>query len=133
MAYNILVVDDSQTMRSMLVKTLRLTGLELGEVLVAVNGRDALDKLNGNWVDLVLTDLNMPDMTGVELVDAMAKDGLISSIPVIVVSTDGSEERIAHLKRQGIREYIRKPFTPEAISEVISRILGGVHEQPERS
>jgi two-component system chemotaxis response regulator CheY len=129
MAYNILVVDDSQTMRAMLVKMLRMTDLELGDILVAVNGRDALEKLKDQWVDLVLTDLNMPDMTGVQLVEAMAGDGLIKSIPVIVISTDGSEERIAHLKQQGVREYVRKPFTPEVISEAIVRVLGGTHER----
>lgn len=129
MAYNILVVDDSQTMRTMLVKTLRMTDLELGDIQVAVNGREALEKLKEHWIDLVLTDLNMPDMTGIQLVEAMADDGLIKSIPVIVISTDGSEERIAHLKKQGVREYIRKPFTPEVISEAITRILGGSHER----
>ncbi len=128
MSYTILVVDDSQTMRSMLVKTLKMTDLELGEILLAVNGRDALEKLKNNWVDLVMTDLNMPDMTGLQLVEAMAGDGMIKTIPVIVISTDGSEERIAQLKEQGVREYVRKPFTPELISEAISRVLGVTNE-----
>lgn len=128
MSYNILVVDDSQTMRSMLVKTLKMTDLELGEILLAVNGRDALEKLKNNWVDLVMTDLNMPDMTGLQLIEAMAGDGMIKTIPVIVISTDGSEERIAKLKEQGVREYVRKPFTPELISEAISRVLGVANE-----
>lgn len=129
MAYNILVVDDSQTMRSMLVKTLRMTELDLGDILVAVNGKDALEKLKDNWVDLVMTDLNMPEMTGLELIAAMATNGLFSSVPVIVISTDGSESRIQQLKRQGVREYVRKPFTPEVISEAIVRVLGGTHER----
>ncbi len=129
MAYNILVVDDSQTMRSMLVKTLRMTELDLGEIILAVNGKDALEKLKDNWVDLVLTDLNMPEMTGLELIDAMTSNELFSSVPVIVISTDGSEGRIQQLKHQGVREYVRKPFTPEIISEAIARILGGTHER----
>lgn len=129
MAYNILVVDDSQTMRSMLVKTLRMTELDLGEILVAVNGKDALEKLKDNWIDLVMTDLNMPEMTGLELIDAMAANGLLSSVPVIVISTDGSDARIQQLKLQGVREYVRKPFTPEVISDAIVRVLGGSHER----
>jgi len=128
-AYNILIVDDSQTMRSMLVKTLRMTELDLGEILVAVNGKDALEKLRDHWVDLVMTDLNMPEMTGLELIDAMAANGLFSSVPVIVISTDGSEGRIQQLKHQGVREYVRKPFTPEVISEAIVRVLGGTRDR----
>jgi two-component system chemotaxis response regulator CheY len=106
-----------------------MTELDLGDILVAVNGKDALEKLKDNWVDLVMTDLNMPEMTGLELIAAMATNGLFSSVPVIVISTDGSESRIQQLKRQGVREYVRKPFTPEVISEAIVRVLGGTHER----
>jgi two-component system chemotaxis response regulator CheY len=68
-------------------------------------------------------------MTGLELIAAMATNGLFSSVPVIVISTDGSESRIQQLKHQGVREYVRKPFTPEVISEAIVRVLGGTHER----
>ncbi len=129
MAYNILIVDDSQTMRSVLVKTLKMTELNLGEIHVAINGKDALEKLREHWVDLVMTDLNMPVMSGMELVDAMSKDGMLSAIPVIVISTDGSAERLQDLKHKGIRDYVRKPFTPEAVTEAISKVLGGTHER----
>ncbi len=66
----------------------------------------------------------MPEMNGIELVDAMAEDGLLKSIPVIIVSTDGSTTRIEELKGKGIRDYIRKPFTPESIGEIIDKVLG---------
>jgi len=128
MAYNILIVDDSKTIRSIIVKTLKLTKLPIGEIYEAGNGQEALECLQGNWIDLVLSDLNMPVMTGIEMVSKMAEDGLLKDIPVVVISTDGSARRINELKEKGIREYIRKPFTPESISAVIDRILGVKHE-----
>jgi two-component system chemotaxis response regulator CheY len=128
MAYNILIVDDSKTIRSILVKTLKLTKLDINQIFEAGNGKEALECLQGNWVDLVLTDLNMPIMSGIELVNSMAKDGLLKDIPVIVVSTDGSSTRIEELKGKGIREYIRKPFAPETIGELIDKILGVTHD-----
>lgn len=127
MAYNILVVDDSNTIRSIIIKTLRLTNLEIGEIHEAGNGREALDCLKDNWVDLVLSDLNMPEMSGVEMVNIMAEDGMLNDIPVIVISTDGSATRIEELKEKGIREYIRKPFSPETIGEIIGKVLGVVN------
>ena len=130
MAYNILVVDDSRTMRAVLLKTLSMTELNLGEIYVAENGRDALDKLRDHWVDLVMTDLNMPEMTGLELIDKMAADGMLKSTPVIVISTDGSAERVEGLLEKGVREFIRKPFTPEAITEAITKVLGVSNEGP---
>jgi two-component system chemotaxis response regulator CheY len=129
MAFNILVVDDSRTIRSVLKKTLALAGLNLGEVYTAGDGKEALDCLRDNWVDVVISDLNMPVMTGVELIDEMSEDDLLKSIPVIVISTDGSATRIAELKAKGVRQYIRKPFTPETVGEIISAILGEVDER----
>ncbi len=124
MAYNVLIVDDSKIIRAMVSKTLKLSNLELNELHEAANGKEALECLHDNWVDVVLTDLNMPVMTGMELIDEMAKDGLLKEIPVIVISTDGSATRIGQLKKKGVREYIRKPFTPETVSEIIETVLG---------
>jgi two-component system chemotaxis response regulator CheY len=128
MAFEILVVDDSATIRSVLKKTLMLTGLDIGEVHVAANGREALDKLHTTWIDLVMSDLNMPVMTGEELIAEMVGDETLKSIPVVVISTDGSTTRIEELKEMGIREYIRKPFAPETVGEIIARVLGVKHE-----
>jgi two-component system, chemotaxis family, chemotaxis protein CheY len=127
MAFNILIVDDSKTIRSILSKTLRLTSLEINQIFEAGNGKEALECLQANWIDLVLTDLNMPVMTGIELVGAMADDGLLKDIPVIVISTDGSSTRIEELKEKGVREYVRKPFTPEAIGLIIDKIMEVKH------
>ncbi len=128
MAYNILVVDDSKTIRAMVIKTLKMTKLDIGEIFQAGNGKEALECLGGNWVDLVLSDLNMPEMNGLELIEEMSNDGLLKGTPVIVVSTDGSATRIEELKSKGVREYIRKPFTPEAIEKAIDRVLGVKNE-----
>ena len=129
MAFNILIVDDSKTIRSILMKTLKLTKLEINQVFEAANGREALEYLQGNWIDLVLTDLNMPVMTGVELINAMAQDGLLKDIPFVVTSTDGSSTRISELKNKGVREYIRKPFTPETVGEIIDKVLEVSHDR----
>jgi two-component system chemotaxis response regulator CheY len=124
MAYNILVVDDSKIIRSIIAKTLRLAKIEINEIFEAGNGREALDCLRDNWIDAVLSDINMPIMTGIELVDAMADDGLLNDIPVIIISTDGSVTRVKDLLDKGVRDYIRKPFTPESLSKTIDKVLG---------
>lgn len=129
MAYSVLIVDDSKIIRAMISKTLKLSNLELNEIYEAANGKEALECLCDNWVDVVLSDLNMPIMTGIELVDEMAKDGLLKETPVIIISTDGSTTRIEELKKKGVREYIRKPFTPEAVSEIIEKVLGVINEK----
>ncbi len=124
MAYDILIVDDSSTVRRMIAKTLGMTGIDVNELHQAANGQEALDLLADNWVDLVFTDINMPVMDGIELVRQMAADGVLQQMPVVVVSTEGSEARIQELQDLGIRGYLRKPFTPEAIKDVVTEILG---------
>jgi two-component system, chemotaxis family, chemotaxis protein CheY len=123
-AYNVLLVDDSATVRAVMTKTLKIAQIPLGELFTACNGKEALDVLKEKWVDLVITDLNMPEMTGFELVDAMFADDRYKSIPIIVVTTEGSATRIDDLKKKGARGYVRKPFTPEQIGEMITKVMG---------
>ncbi len=123
MAYNVLIVDDSSTARSVIGKTLMISGVPLGQIHYASNGQEALDLLKDNWVDIVFADINMPVMNGMEMISRMEEDGLLQSIPVIVVSTEGSATRIESLKAKGIKGYIRKPFCPERIREVFVKIL----------
>lgn len=125
MALNILVVDDSPTVRAILTKSFRMADIELGQVHEACHGREALEILGKNWVDLVFTDINMPEMNGIELIDQMNEDGMLNSIPVVIVSTEGSVTRIEQLKAKGVSAYLRKPFTPEAIREIIEDVTGG--------
>lgn len=124
MALNILVVDDSETVREIIGKTLQLAQVPVGELYMAANGKEALDILGQNWVDLVFSDINMPVMGGVEMIERMHEDELMRSIPVIVVSTEGSATRIEQLKTKGVCAYIRKPFTPELIRNVVNDVLG---------
>ena len=126
MAYNILVVDDSKTVRSMISRTLELSGIPLGEFHQAADGNEALRILKDHWIDLMFTDINMPGMGGVELVRRMESEGLLSLVPVVVVSTEGSRTRIRELEEKGIRRYIRKPFTPEQLKEVVEDVLGAI-------
>ena len=128
MALNILVVDDSVTVRAVIRKTLGVAEVPVGELYEAGDGAEALEILKDAWVDLVFADINMPVMTGVEMVEKMAEDGLLKSIPVVVVSTEGSKTRIEELKAKGISAYIRKPFTPEEVKLVVEQITGVVDE-----
>lgn len=127
MAFNILIVDDSSTMRGMVKRVLGMTQLPLGELWEASNGREGLEKMRGNWVDLVLADLNMPDMTGQEMIDEMKKDPLLSSLPVVVVSSEGDKAVLEHLAQKGVQEIVQKPFEASLLRKVIERALGAAH------
>jgi len=124
MSLNILIVDDSKVVRKIISKTLKLTGISINEIHDASNGKEALEVLNDEWIDIVFTDINMPVMGGVEMVERMNKDGLMQSVPVIVISTEGSETRIEQLTQKGVRAYLRKPVTPERLRDVVKDILG---------
>ncbi|MGB7569632.1 MAG: response regulator [Chitinivibrionales bacterium] len=124
MAYTIMIVDDSETIRAVMERTLAMTKLPIDSVIQAINGKDALEKLTSAWVDIVFTDINMPVMDGMQLVDEMAKNSEFKNIPVVVVSTEGSTTRIEELKSKGIKGYLRKPFTPENIRDIIIKTLG---------
>ena len=123
MAVNVLVVDDSGVMRSMIVKTLRLSGLQLGEIYQAADGREGLDALGEHWIDLIIVDINMPVMNGEEMIDRMRENSEYNDTPVVVVSTEGSETRVKRLRDKGAR-FIHKPFTPEMIRDTVKDLLG---------
>jgi two-component system chemotaxis response regulator CheY len=129
MAYTVMVIDDSETIRSILVRSLAMTKLPIDAVVQAANGREALIKLREQWVDIVFSDIHMPEMNGIMLVNAMQEDPELRDVPIIIVSTEGSTTRIEELKKMGIRGYLRKPFTPEAIRDVIVSTLGAWDEQ----
>jgi len=128
MSFNILVVDDSETVRAVIAKTLRLAGVPVNELYQAGNGQEALAVLSEQWVDLVFSDINMPVMTGIEMIEKMQQDENLKSVPVVVVSTEGSKTRIENLIEQGVRAYIRKPFTPEILKEIVDNVLGEQNE-----
>lgn len=124
MGFNILIVDDSSSIRRLLKKVLELSGIELGEVLEASNGLEALDVLKREWVDFILCDIHMPKMDGIQFLRELKRDEVLSRIPVIMVSTEGREEIVKEVKALGIRAYVKKPFSPEEIREVIENLIG---------
>lgn len=124
MALNILIVDDSRTVRSVIARTIKICAVPVGELFQAENGKEALEILADNWVDIVFSDINMPVMSGIELLEKMSADGMLRTIPVVMVSTEGSQTRIEQLKAKGITAYIRKPFTPEDLQKIIADITG---------
>lgn len=126
---SVLVVDDSDIIRRMIVKTMMLAEITTGPVLEASNGREALQVMDESWVDVVLADLNMPVMDGLEMIGRMRASRELAAIPVVVVSTEGAESRIEELERLGIAAYLRKPFTPEQIRDVLGRVPGLPHDE----
>jgi two-component system, chemotaxis family, chemotaxis protein CheY len=128
MALNVLVVDDSAVMRAMIIKTLQLSGVELGEVHQAGNGQNGLDILNENWIDLALIDINMPVMNGEQMIEKIRANPETRDLAIIVVSTESSETRIEMLLERGV-QFIHKPFTPETLREKILDTIGGLNEQ----
>ncbi len=123
MPLNVLVVDDSNVMRSIIIRTLRLSGLPLEEVLQAENGQEGLDILGKHWIDLALVDINMPVMNGLEMIAKVRKTDTISDLPIIVVSTESSTTRIEMLKDMGVG-FVHKPFSAEALREAVVELTG---------
>ena len=127
MAYRVLIVDDSPAMRNFVRRVLDLSGFEASLCIEAANGAEALELLRAEWTDAILTDINMPIMDGEELIRKLAADPLLSTIPVIVISTDATEGRIQRLLSLGARGYVTKPFAPEELRQALERSLGAVH------
>ena len=124
MAFRILIVDDSAAMRGFVRRVIELSGFEADVFLEAGDGKEALALLNANWVDVVLTDINMPNMNGEELLRSMAADETLRTVPVIVVSTDGTDLRRSRMLELGACGYVRKPFTPEELRAKLEEVLG---------
>ncbi len=125
MGYNILLVDDSNVVKAVLMKILAGSSLPINQVFDAANGVEALKILGVNNMDLVITDINMPLMDGFELVERMRLDMMLKNIPVIIISTEGSLTRISNLQEMGIKGYVRKPFVAEEILSILTEVLRG--------
>ena len=124
MARNVLIVDDSATMRLMIRRTLLMTELDIGEMFEAANGIEALAKLAEHEVSLILLDINMPTMTGLQLLARMKRNQRLKDIPIVNASTEGSDERAEQIAEFGAAGYLRKPFVPEKLRDVLSPLLG---------
>jgi two-component system chemotaxis response regulator CheY len=124
MPQDVLIVDDSSTIRQMVKRTLTLAGLDVGEVYEASNGVEALARLNDHHVAVMLVDINMPTMNGIQLLTRMQQNAGLKDIPVVIVSTEGSKQRLEELRRIGACGYVRKPFHPEQLRDVLKPLLG---------
>jgi len=119
----ILIVDDSSVMRKIVERSLRQAGLDLGEVVEAGNGIEALTAVREGVFDLILSDINMPAMDGIEFLRELRTIEEAKGTPVVMVTTEGSESRVVEALSIGAKGYIRKPFTPDQIKERVSPIL----------
>ena len=124
MAYRVLIVDDSPAMRSFVRRVMELSGFDLSDCFEAGDGAEAMRLLASEWVDAILTDINMPGMDGEEFLRRLSADDLLRSIPAIVISTDATRNRMDRLTTLGARGYVTKPFLPEDLREVLERTLG---------
>ncbi|MCD6306865.1 MAG: response regulator [Deltaproteobacteria bacterium] len=122
MGINLLIVDDSSVMRAMILKTMRMAGLDLAEVHEAANGKEGLEFLDKHWIDLAVVDINMPVMNGEEMIDRMRENHEMKDTPVVVISTEGSKARIESLQHKGA-VFIHKPFSPETIRDTVKHLL----------
>ena len=131
MSISILVVDDSLPMRHVIIKTIKASGYQKAEYLEAANGVEAIEKLQNEWIDIVVTDHNMPNMNGMELIVEMKKDDTLQSIPILVITTEGSQSKVEEFMAKGASGYLKKPFKPEAVREKIIEILGETEYEEE--
>lgn len=124
MPYAILIVDDSLPMRSVIKRTIKAAGYGNARIFEAENGEQGLGILKSNWIDLILSDYNMPVMNGLEFLKSVQADDLYKDIPFIVVSTEGHALKIKEFMNCGAFGYITKPFTAEEIRDLIVKHLG---------
>jgi two-component system, chemotaxis family, chemotaxis protein CheY len=120
-----LIVDDSSVMRKIVDRSLRQAGIEISQTFEAGNGAEALTVLQENKVDLILCDINMPVMDGLEFIKQLATVENAKGTPVVMITTEGSEAHVVQALACGARGYIRKPFTADQVKEHVIPILAG--------
>ena len=119
----VLIVDDSSVMRKIVERSLRQAGIDLAQVMEAGNGAEALSVLKESSVDLILCDINMPVMDGLEFVRQLQSLENFNGVPVVMITTEGSESHVVQALSYGARGYIRKPFTPDQVREHVLPVL----------
>lgn len=119
----VLIIDDSAVMRKIIQRNIQQSGLLVDEFVEAGDGREGLEKATSNNVDLILCDWNMPNMTGIDFVKALRGSGQKSSVPIVMVTTEGGESKIEEAKNSGANGYLTKPFTPEQLKAKLGNFL----------
>ena len=123
MSKSLMILDDSATMRKIIMRTVRMSGLEFDNTEEAGNGAEALEKLKASPVDILLCDINMPEMSGTELVKQARQLPTCKDTKIIMVSTESAQELIDSVMSDGANGYITKPFTPEKFQETLSAFM----------
>jgi len=123
MTGTVLIVDDSSMMRKVVLRTLKMAGVDFDTVLEAGDGAEGLALLKQHPVALIMCDINMPGMGGLEMIEAIKAQGLAAGVPIVMVTTEGSEAQVRQAILAGARGYIRKPFTVEHIESNVKPLL----------
>ncbi len=123
MGKNVLLVDDSSTMRKIVGRSLRQAGLDFDNIFEAADGIEALDVLEKESIDIVLSDINMPNMDGISFLREKSTREGIKDIPVFMISTETGDDIIGEAKSLGAIGAIKKPFTPEKVNEVLGPLM----------
>lgn len=119
-----LIVDDSSVMRKIVERALRQAGLAIANVFEASSGIEALELVRGKRVDLILSDINMPNMDGLEFLRQLREQDLAPDVPVVMITTESSEDHVREALAAGAQGYIRKPFTAEQVKERVLPLVG---------
>ena len=123
MGTKVLIIDDSNTMRKIVQRSLRQAGFEFEKILEAGDGQEALDLLGSESVDLILSDINMPNMDGLEFLRQKSQNADIKDIPVVMITTEAGADIIGEAKSLGAKGSIKKPFTPDQVNDVLGELL----------
>ena len=124
MSFNVLIVDDSNAMRSVIRKVIQLSGFRMDHCYEAENGKQALEILSDEWIDVILSDIHMPEMDGFELLKAVHQHEVFRNIPVIVISTEGSLDRVSEAHALVEKGFIKKPFLQEELKRILHEVIG---------
>ena len=127
MGFCILLVDDSATTRGLIKRTIHLAGIPVSEILEAGHGKEALEQLRTHNVDLILADLHMPEMNGIELATAVLANPATAPIQIAIISAEPSGARLLELRRAGVKGYLRKPCTPESLRDLVVPLMENRH------
>lgn len=120
---DVMIVDDSAAIRKILQRVLRQAEVPIGEVFEAGDGREALGMLETRSVGLILSDINMPNMDGLEFLGQLKASNHLKNVPVVMVTTEGSQMKVMEAVELGAAGYVRKPFTAEQIKEKLTGII----------
>jgi two-component system, chemotaxis family, chemotaxis protein CheY len=123
MAIDVLIVDDSAAIRKILQRVLLQANIGVGKIHEANDGKEGLDRMTTESVGLILSDINMPNMDGLEFLKSVKSNPSWKGVPVVMVTTEGSQDKVIQALQLGASGYVKKPFTPEQIREKLAGVV----------